>query len=161
MAGERSRKVRCPFGEIYHSDSGVSPAMRIYPDSNSAYCFSCAAYYTPVGLAARAMDTDRTSAALRLLDHVGYRPLGLVQQFRQAQQYEPEPDLALLADALKTYCRRIDLRWETRQFEPAVAGVLTRCLALLDLVRSGDDVEMWLACSKEVMRRTLHAQLLS
>jgi hypothetical protein len=157
-SGGRSRKVHCPFGEIYHSDGGIAPAMRIYPDTNSAYCFSCAAYWTPVALAAKAMDSDRTSAALRLLDHVGYRPLSMAEQWRQVTEHQPELDKALLADALKTYCRRIDARWSSRQFEPAVAAVLTRCLALLDLVESGDDVELWLERCKTVMARTLHSQ---
>jgi hypothetical protein len=158
VEGGRSRKVHCPFGELYHSDGGVSPAMRIYPDTNSAYCFSCAAHWTPVSLAARAMDTDRRSAALRLLDHVGYRPLSLAEQFRQAQQYEPELDRASLADALKTYCRRIDDRWATRQFEPEVAAVLTHCLGLIDLVRTPDEVALWLAGCKQAMARILHAR---
>lgn len=161
VALSRSRKVRCPFGEIYHSDGGVSPAMRIYQETNSAYCFSCAVYYTPVSLAARAMDTDRLSAALRLLDHVGYRPMDLAQKWQQVQQYQPEPDKVLLADALKTYCRRVDPQWAGRQFEPAVAGVLTRCLGLLDLVKSDDEVILWLERCKEAMRRVLQVEELS
>lgn len=160
-AGGRTRKVSCPFGEIYHSDGGISPAMRIYPESNSAYCFSCAAYWTPVSLAAKAMDLDRSSAAIRLLDHVGYRPLGLAEQFQQAVEYAPEPDRALLADALKTYCRRIDSQWLDRQFEPGVAAQLTRCLSLLDLVKSADDVALWLDRCKVAMRRVLPPERLS
>lgn len=157
-AGGRSRKVSCPFGEIYHSDGGISPAMRIYPDSNSAYCFSCAAYWTPVSLSAKALDLDWSSAAIRLLDHIGYRPMELAQQFQQAAQYVPPPDLALLADALKTYCRRIDPQWQKRQFEPRVAGQLTRCLSLLDLVKSPEDVTLWLDRCKVAMRRVLHTE---
>lgn len=159
--GGRSGKVRCPFGEIYHSDGGISPAMRIYPDTNSAYCFSCAAHYTPVSLAARAMDCDQRSAALRLLDRIGYRPMNLAEQWQQASRYQPTPDRALLADALKTYCRRIDVRWPARQFEPPVAAVLTRCLNLLDLVKSGDDVTLWLQGCKQAMRQALHSEELS
>lgn len=160
-AAGRAQKVRCPFGEIYHSDGGVSPAMRIYPDTNSAYCFSCAAYYTPVSLAARAMDTSRQVAAVRLLDHIGHRPLDLAQQWQHVKEYEPEPDRALLADALKTYCRRIEPDWATRQFEGPVARVLTQCLSLLDLVKSADDVTMWLDRCKVAMRRVMHREELS
>lgn len=161
IAVGRSRKAQCPFGPIYHSDGGISPAMRVYPESNSAYCFSCAAYYTPVSLAAKAMDLTWHTAALRLLDHIGHRPLDLAQQWQQVTQYEPEPDKVLLADALKTYCRRVAPNWVSRQFEPAVAKVLTRCLALLDLVKSEEDVSLWLERCKEVMRRALHCEELS
>lgn len=147
----RSRKVPCPFGEMYHSDFGASPAMRIYPDTNSAYCFSCAAYYTPVSLAARAMDTTAASAAAQLLDRIGYTPDEMASIWQQARDYAPEPDKALMADALKTYCRRIAPDWLTQQFDDRVAATLTRCLALLDLVKTDEDVTLWLTRCKEVM----------
>lgn len=152
----RSRKVHCPFGEFAHSDGGVSPAMRIYPDSNSAYCFSCAAYFNPVGLAAQGLDVDRHTAAVRLLDRIGYRPLDPAAAWHQALECEVQPDKALMADALKTYCRRIDKDWTSRQFEPAISAPLARCLSLLDLVHSEQDVTMWLSCCKAAMRRALH-----
>jgi hypothetical protein len=152
----RSRKVHCPFGEMYHSDHGASPAMRIYPDTNSAYCFSCAAYYTPVSLAARAMDADKITTATRLLDRVGYRPMDLAEAWRAAQHQEPDPNRALLADALKTFCRRIDPRWSQRQFDPQIAATLTRCLSLLELVHSAPDVTLWLSNCKTAMRRALY-----
>lgn len=152
----RSRKVHCPFEEMYHSDHGASPAMRIYPDSNSAYCFSCSAYYTPVNLAAKAMDCTYQEAASRLLDRIGYKPLDLAAAWKHAKEYEPEPDKALMADALKTYCRRVALCWEQRQFEPQVAATLTRCLSILDLVKTQDDVSLWLTRCKVAMRQALH-----
>jgi hypothetical protein len=151
----RSRKVPCPFGEMYHSDFGASPAMRIYPDTNSAYCFSCAVYYTPVSLAARAMDTTAASAAAQLLDRIGYTPDEMASIWQQARDYTPEPDKALMADALKTYCRRITPDWTRRQFEPVVASTLTRCLAILDLVRTDEDVTLWLTRCKHAMERVI------
>lgn len=154
----RSRKVSCPFGPVYHSDHGVSPAMRVYPDTNSAWCFSCSVYYTPVKLIAQATDTDAHTAATRLLDRVGYRPLDLAQQWRTASAYEPEPDKALMADALKTYCRRICHDWPGRQFDARVASTLTRCLAILDLVRTDADVSLWLARCKDAMRAALNCK---
>lgn len=152
------RKVHCPFGGTDHSDGGIDPAMRIYTDSNHAYCFSCAAHYTPVSLAARGWDLPWRVAALRLLDLVGYRPLNLATAFRAAQQFEPAPDTAALAEALKTYCRRIDPGWSTHQFDSAVAQRLTHCLGLLELVSTGAAVTVWLAGCKEAMRRIIPPQ---
>lgn len=149
------RKVHCPFGDLYHSDGGIAPAMRIYPDGNYAYCFNCSLMLTPVGLAARALDLDWRTAALRLLDRVGYRPLDVVAQFEQARDFSAPLNRALLADALKTYCRRISPSWSRQQFEHSVAASLDRCLHLLDLVHTPDDVTMWLNRCKEVMSRTL------
>jgi len=161
LGSRRSQKVECPFGETYHSDGGVSPAMRIYPETNSAYCFSCSAYYTPVSLAAKAMDTTRQAAALRLLDRVGVKPRDLAADWESAKEYQPQPDKALMADALKTYCRRTSADWSQRQFEPDIARALNRCFALLELVKSGDDVGLWLASCKEFMHRALHVGPLS
>lgn len=151
----RSRKLHCPFGDVYHSDQGTSPAMRVYPETNSAYCFSCAAYFTPVSLAAKAMGCSAPQAAEQLLARVGYRPLDLAGQWHEAKTYEPDPDKALLADALKTYCRRKHPRWGQEQFEPEVAAVLTRCLSLLDLVKTAEDATAWLGGCKIAMNRAL------
>lgn len=161
VGSSRSRKLSCPFGQVYHSDGGVSPAMRIYPDTNSAYCFSCSMYFTPVSLAAQGLDCDPLTAANRLLDRIGHRPTTLAQKWEQARSYEPEPDKALLADALKTYCRRINPDWAGRQFDPAVAATLTRCLSLLDLVHTAQDVSLWLSRCKVAMCRTLVADVSS
>lgn len=151
----RSHKIHCPFGVVYHSDHGVSPAMRIYTDSNSAWCFSCSAYYTPVRLVSQALDVDAELAASRLLDHAGYKPVDMELAWKRASDYEPEPDKALLAQALKTYCRRICATWVTRQFDPEIAAALTRCLAVLDLVTSDADAGLWLATCKVSMHRAL------
>jgi hypothetical protein len=151
----RGIKVGCPFGALYHSDGGVAPAMRVYQETNSAYCFSCSAYFTPVNLTAQALDVDRRTAALNLLDRIGHRTADPLTVWEQARKYEPDPDKALLADALKTYCRRIDSGWTTRQFEPKVATALTRCLSILDLVHSSEDVTLWLTRCKKAMTQVL------
>lgn len=153
------RKVHCPFGAVYHSDGGLSPTMRINPEANTARCFNCEQTFTPVRLYAHAMDLSLRVAASRLLDHVGYRPLDAATVWRQAQQYRPAVDKALLADALKTYCRRICPGWPDRQFDPQVAATLTRCLAILDLVLTPADVAHWLDACKVAMTNVLHTQL--
>lgn len=151
LGARSSHKVRCPFGDVYHSDHGASPTMRVYTDSNSVFCFSCSTSYTPVRLAAKGLDLDARTAALRLLDRIGRAPLDLAARWRTAIEYEPEPDKAQLAEALKTYCRRIDPDWNTRQFEPAVATRLTHCLRVLDLVHTAEEASMWLTTCKQVM----------
>ncbi len=148
------RKLRCPFG-IYHSDHGLAPAMRVYLETNSAYCFSCTLYLTPVSLAAKAMDCDRRTAAERLLDRIGHRPMDLAGAWRHAVEYTPEPNTALMAEALKTYCRRISPSWAQHQFDPQVAAALTWCLSLLDLVVTEQDVTLWLTSCKAAMKQVL------
>lgn len=149
------RKVHCPFGALYHSDGGIEATMRIYPDGNYAFCFNCSQSHTPVALVARALDLDWRTAAVRLLDRVGYRPMDAVAAFEQARNYRPALNRALLAESLKTYCRRTCPSWTRRQFERSVAATLDRCLTLLDLVHTPDDVTLWLSRCKEAMSRVL------
>jgi hypothetical protein len=90
-------------------------------------------------------------AAGRLLDAVGYRPPGLAERWKQATTPPDPPDVTMLAEALKTFCRRTDPRWRHRQFDAPVAAALTRCLGLLDLVHTAPDAAAWLAGCKQVM----------
>lgn len=150
-------KLHCPFGHLYHGDGGVEAAMRIYPDH--AYCFRCAAYFTPVKLAAQAWDVTWSVAAARLLDAIGYRPLSLAEQWADVVDPVREPDTTMLAEALKTYCRRVDPGWSVRQYDPAVSAALTRCLGLLDLVHADQDAARWLGTCKQVMARVLQTEV--
>ena len=59
-----SLKVWCPFGHLYHSDGGTTKAMRIYPATNSAWCFACNLYFTPVKLIAMDRGIPDQQAAL-------------------------------------------------------------------------------------------------
>lgn len=151
----RSRKTFCPFGAVYHSDGGAEPAMRVYPESNSAWCFRCSAYFAPVTMAAQAWDQDATTAATVLLDRVGYRPLSMAEQWAAVTDLTQTPDTTLLAEALKVYCQRVDPQWSDRQFQPDVAAQLARCLALLERVRTDVDAATWLAATKDAMTRFL------
>lgn len=151
----RSTKLYCPFGPLFHSDQGVERAFRIYIDNNSAYCFASCGYFTPVWLVASAWDLDARTAAVELLDRVGYRPLTLAEAWSKASQREVPPDGTSLREALQTYCHRVCPSWETVQFTPAVAAVLTQCLDLLDRVHTDDDAREWLDGTKALMRRAL------
>lgn len=148
-----SMKVHCPFETINHSDSGVAPAMRVYTESNSAWCFACQEYFTPVKLIAAHRGIDYQNAATLLLDHVGYRPASLSEQWAELTSRVTKPDRTLLADALKTYCLRVIPGWEIRQFDREEAAMLTRCLALIDRVKTEEDAQRWLTTTKEVMAR--------
>lgn len=152
----RSPKLHCPFEQLNHSDGGMDKAMRIYDESNTAYCFSCAISYTPVTMWCLAMDTnDRRAVAAQLLDQIGYRPVDLAAAWEHAQTYQPQPDRSQLAEALTTFCRRTQPGWRIRQFDAPVAAMLSRCLDLLDLVGDAEDAVLWLSRCKGVMDATI------
>lgn len=150
----RSVKVECPWGHLFHSDGGIDRSMRVYSESNSAFCFSCSVFYTPVRLHARANDIDEKTAAGDLLDHIGYRPPEPLDVWAEVTTVvTPKPDRTLLAEALKYFCARTIPQWHFRQLEQPWAGVLSRCLHLLDQVGTEQDAEHWLTTCKTVMGR--------
>lgn len=151
----RPVKVHCPFGEVYHRDHGAETAFRIYADSNHAWCFSCGQHYGPTKLVALAWGISRRQAAAELLERAGIKPATLADLWAEVAHHEPVPDTTMLAEALKTYCRRIDPGWEFHQFEPDVAAALSACLGLLDHVRSQADAALWLDQTKRVMQSRL------
>lgn len=150
-----NKKVHCPFG-FYHSDGGISKAMRVYGKNNTAYCFSCSKRYSPVTLAAAAWDCSWMAAAMRLLEDSGFKPKSLEERWVQATtQEEKLPDLIALADALKVYCSTVSENWEIVQLNNSVANKLTKCLDLLDSVKTAEGASRWLTVCKKVMLKTL------
>ncbi len=151
----KSLKVYCPFGDIHHSDGGESKAMRIYPDTNSCFCFAGCGHFSAVRLVAHAWDRPAAEVAVELLERIGYTPLSLAAEFASHATWKPAPDTAHLAEALKMFCRRVTPDWDRRQFDPLVAGRLARCLALLDRVRTDEDAATWLHGAKTHMHHIL------
>ncbi len=147
----RSVKVHCPFGEIHHSDGGADKAMRVYVDTNSAYCFAGCGHFTPVRLVAHAWGRPAGDVAGDLLARIGYRPPATAEVFASLVDYQPVPDRAHLAEALKAYCRRTVPDWAAVQFDPVVAGRLSRCLTVLDRVVDEASAAVWLEGSKRIM----------
>ncbi len=148
-----SMKVFCPFGLINHSDGGMEKAMRVYVDSNHAWCFACHAFYTPVKMVALARQMDWVTTAGVLLESIGYRAPSDVELFQEMAEQTLKPDSAQLADALKQFCRRVIPQWRTRQFDREEAALLDRCLRLLDQVRTDEEAQLWLNTAKTVMSR--------
>lgn len=151
-----TKKVHCPFG-IYHSDNGLSKAMRVYGANNTAYCFSCGKRYSPVTLAAAQWDCSWTNAAFRLLEDAGYKPKTWQERWQEAVA-PPESiavDTLSLAEALKVYCESIDNAWKTTQLDGAAAEILNKCLELLPAVKTPDEAMQWLTTCKKVMRKVL------
>lgn len=151
-----SKKIHCPFGQLYHSDSGLEKTMRVFKESNSAYCFRCNQSYDPVSLAAASWDTSRYDAALRLLEDSQFKPKSLEERWQDAVSNPTiELDLLSLAEALKMYCSGITTDWDMRQLDGEIAEKLNACLSLLRAVQTDTDAVKWLNVCKQVMQKVL------
>jgi len=153
----KSVKVHCPFGALSHSDFGFETAFRVYPETNSAYCFAGCGFYTPVWLYAQAKDLRAREAAEVLLDLVGYRSRTPDEEWERVSQVRERVSEIDLTEALRAYCSR-EPSWESRQFDPSVSATFARCLELLPRVRSVSDSRRWLEACKTVMARALRTE---
>lgn len=144
-----SVKVYCPFGELYHADGGREAAFRIYPQTNSAFCFAGCGYFSVVGLVAQVRGTELDSAAEELLDDFGIPRTRAWDDVVAVR--EPEISHAQLAEAFKTFCHREVPDFARRQFTD-LAAVVGRCLDLLTLVGDSETAYTWLQSSKRVIR---------
>lgn len=149
--GEGSRKIRCPFGDISHSDGGVAASFRVYEETNSAFCFSCQRGWAPVGLMAEFWDCARAEAAERMCQMAGITPPGWRERWAELQQPLP-PDRDDLAEALKQWCLRVcGPSWRVRQFDREVVAPLAACLGVLPLVTTDQEADEWLDRCQLVM----------
>ena len=139
-----STKIYCPFGQM-HPDGGISKAMRVYPATNSCFCFAENLHLSPVKLWAMAEDLSQYDAALDLS--------GELQREEETEE-ETKPDKAALAAALNTYCSRVITDWDERQFDDReLSDTYSKCLDLLSHVETDPDAERWLQACKIVMER--------
>jgi hypothetical protein len=154
-----NKKIFCPFG-FYHSDHGLTKAMRVYTSSNTAWCFSCSKRYNPVSLAAAYWDVRWDTAALRLLEDIGYKQKTIEDRWREAtSEITTSPDIVALADALKVYCASQDSLWAINQLEGDIAVTLNKCLSLLDSVKTNEDATKWLTVTKQAMTNKIHEKV--
>jgi CHC2 zinc finger len=145
----RSLKLHCPF-EDTHEDS--EPAFRVYPGTNSAYCFGCQRGWSPVRLCAEVWEVTREEAAARMAQQAGITQPGWRDRFHTLATAAPEVGLHELGEALKTFCAGlVPGEWDRLQFHPAVADGLAYCLGLLPLVQTEAEGKTWLRGCKHAM----------
>lgn len=146
-------KQYCPFGDLYHPDD--VKAMRVYPSSNSAYCFAGCGYFNPVKLIAMSKDFTEADAAENILELTNYVPPDIESRWAAAVAVNTTLNTDYLADALKVACERMDSGWETLQLEADIATRFRQCLGLLPKVRSEEDAIKWLSITKSIMQTAL------
>lgn len=153
-----SMKLYCPFGEIYHQDGGMSKSFRVYPETNSAWCFAGCGYFNPVRLVAWDRDLTDLQAAEAILIETNYVPENYESKWEDLVQEREFVDTPSLSQALVTACHRMSPDWDTLQFDSFVAKRLNQCLGLLPKVRTAYDADLWLGASREVMSRALEGR---
>lgn len=147
-----SMKLDCPFIGLFHE---VHRTLRIYGETNSAYCFACKDYFTPVKLISMSKDMTSDEATQWILKEKNYTEPTFEEMWDAMEAEEELVDTHSLAEALKTACAAMDPRWKDKQFEESVSGKLQQCFVLLSKVKTASDSELWLKASKVAMARVL------
>lgn len=148
-------KTYCPFGQVLHTDGGRSRAFKVYPETNTAYCFACQKVYDPVSLIATERDISYRAAAELILEMKAYVAPDYLTRWDALTKETVDVDHEALQDALKLACSRMVSDWATRQFEDRVASKLSQCLALARKVKNDEDGRKWLDMTKQAMRQAL------
>lgn len=150
-------KTYCPFGELMHEDGGRGKAFRVYPLTNSAYCFACSKAFRPCQLIATDRDVTEAEAAEIILEEVGYVAPDLDSRWEAATAQTVTVDRDGLASALKTACSRMSPDWSVRQFDTDIAETLRKCVAASRNVTTDEEAREWLSVTKQVMAKALSA----
>lgn len=152
--GSDTWKTYCPLGHE-HSDAGRSKAMRIYTESNSAYCFSHRMRFTPVILAQLKFDKSRRRSAQLLLDHyeINYGPRTLEERWNTLGPISDPTgvDESLLRGMFLAHLHTLP-GYVEQQYEPEVMDVVNKVLLSADLIDSDasyDTIDEWLTLAKE------------
>lgn len=148
-----SPKLRCPYTGLYHENPKT---LRLYPSSNSAYCFSCNDYMTPTRLIAAFRELSLVEAVEWIKSETGYTPPDPEELWdAMAAEEEARPDRQALSDALKVACSRMAPDWDSRQFDEQVSHRFSLCLGLLKRVKTEADGKVWLDKSRQAMGQIL------
>lgn len=151
-------KAQCPLGHD-HSDGGRSKAMKVFSDSNSAWCFSHGMKFTPVSLAQLKFDQPRVQAARALLDYysISTRPPSPDERWEtlehQQQEEEQELDRESLKESFINFLSTLPL-YSIRQFDSEVLRLVSKILRSADKLSSDSDydtLEEWMSIAKKIM----------
>lgn len=151
-------KTHCPLG-AEHSDGGTSKSMRVYSDSNSAWCFSHSTRFTPVKLWQLRHPGNRVEAAVEMLEHYGFRttPPTLDERWESLEHEEEEvipEEVGELHDALITFARTTLPNYECHQYRSEVLDIMAKIYAIsdhLDLSGPRGSMLEWLEKSKKIL----------
>jgi hypothetical protein len=155
MYGSNS-KLYCPFGGITHIDGGATRAFRIYDETNSAYCFACSKYFTPVGLYQDLTDLPWVEAAEALLEEYGWKPETVEERWERVSSPNGY-DNSELPNALDKYCSRIEPEWALVQLDEPYRSAFDKCVRLASAVGDSSQAIKWLDATKKYMKEVIDA----
>jgi len=149
-----SAKLHCPFEDVFHVDSGKS--YRVYPMTNSSYCFACAQRFSPVLLVQMYFELEPEDAARKLLDTIGWIEPTIENRWDTIVNPIVEIDHDALKSTLEVYCQRLDPKWVGRSGEARTR--FEKLTDMLKKVSTEHDAQLWLTAAKKYMKQVLETK---
>lgn len=152
-----SWKTNCPL-ESEHSDGGIRKSMRVYSNSNSAWCFSHGMKFTPVYLWQLATGLSKVRAAYDLLNVHGqpFRSQDYAERWDKMNEKETKRiEMDNLREAIRLFASSLP-QFSTRQYDPQVMKMLTTIfthMESLDPHSDYDTIESTLNKYKEILTK--------
>ena len=148
-----SWKTFCPTG-YEHRDGGTSKTLRVYLDTNSAWCFSCKKSFRPIDIAEIFFKNKPATAGDKLAKHLNLtmqEPTLDERWGRLDASTVKILDLGILTNSLIEYLRTLP-RYIELQFDDEVISKVTELIDLLEEIPEGseyDTIEKVLGESKK------------
>lgn len=162
--GGESYKAYCPF-MVEHGDGGWDKGWRVYPATNSSYCFIMHGVMPPVRLVQIRFDLRQNAAAEKILKQYDLlKPKPFRERFELEQQRRDTarersvgtPQQAV--EALQMALSRVE-GYDSRQFDRDVQDAMERVLSILEKVFEAPNTEDllrgWLTRAKTHMTQVV------
>lgn len=144
MELESAWKTFCPFG-FEHSDFGLEKAFRVYPDSNSSFCFAEHGSMNNVRLLQMHEGISAKKAARKLLVHYGLMDtFDWRKHFQEIAEQRAEQTAISTASLVEALHLALSSHpaWSHLQFHPDMQEALELRLTVLEgYITDGKDAE--------------------
>lgn len=148
----KSIKARCPYADIYHLTEDAGKSMRVYSDTNTAFCYMGCGVLTPVSVYAKLNGVSYKESAKFLLEKVGHKLKTFDEKWQDAVAGFEPLNLQGYREALTEMCIfHSEGEWGTLKYAPGVSAAFSKLLTVLDKATSYEDADRWLDKARLIM----------
>jgi hypothetical protein len=152
----KSIKARCPYADIYHLTEDAGKSMRVYSDTNTAFCYMGCGVLTPVSVYAKLNGVSYKQSALFLLEKVGHKLKTFDEKWEDAVNAVQPLNLEGYREALNEMCLfYTDGEWNSLKYSSSISSSFSKLLEILDKAQSYEDADRWLEAAKKFLFKQL------
>jgi hypothetical protein len=152
----KSIKARCPYADIYHLTEDAGKSMRVYSDTNTAFCYMGCGVLKPVSVYAKLNGVSYKDSAKFLLEKVGHKLKTFDEKWADAVSDTGPLKLEGYREALDEIClQHSQGQWGYLKYMSSISSSFSQLLSILDKAQSYDDADKWLDIAKQHMLKQI------